>query len=164
MADTIRFMINRRVAVRAIITNGTELFCVKLKKFPGTESNEGQNFWCTPGGGVDVGEPLIAALEREIIEETGIKPVIGNLLYIQQFQHGDWEHMEFFFHVSNHDNFRSIDLANSTHGYIEIAEASFLNPSSSDVLPEFLRHTNLTEDIASGRTKYFNNFSQPQDN
>ena len=73
-------MEHRRIAVRGIILKGNTILCAKLKKTPGKDSTDSIDYWCTPGGGVDVGEPLIPALEREMIEETGIKPVIGNLL------------------------------------------------------------------------------------
>lgn len=84
-------MQNRRVAVRGIILKDGKILCVRLKQYPGKATDDGCDYWCTPGGGVDVGEPLIPALEREIIEETAIKPAIGNLLYIQQFEHNNWE-------------------------------------------------------------------------
>lgn len=32
-----------------------------------------KDFWCTFGGGVDDCEPLLTALEREVVEETVIK-------------------------------------------------------------------------------------------
>ena len=152
-------MINRRVAVRAIVTNGEEILCVKLKKFPGTESIEAQDFWCTPGGGVDIGEPLLEALEREMLEETGVIPVIGKLLYVQQFQHNDWEHLEFFFHVTNFDDYNDINLDNTTHGGLEIAEVGFIIPGDKNVMPEFLTYTDISKDVLSDSTKFFNNLN-----
>jgi len=153
-------MQNRRVAVRAIIINDNKLLCVRLKKYPGSISDDGLDFWCTPGGGVDVGEPLIPALERELIEETGIKPIVGNLLYVQQFQHKDWEHLEFFFHVTNSEDYEQIDLESTSHGAIEIAEAGFIYPAKNTVLPSFLTEVNLVSDSTKGITRIFDNFTE----
>jgi ADP-ribose pyrophosphatase YjhB (NUDIX family) len=153
-------MQNRRVAVRAVILKGNKLLCVRLKNYPGKATGEGEDYWCTPGGGVDIGEPLIPALERELIEETGIKPIIGELLYVQQFQHKDWEHLEFFFHVTNSDDYEQIDLEKTTHGAIEIAEVDFIDPTTSNLLPVFLTKEDLTDDTNRGVAKIFNSLSE----
>lgn len=139
---------NRRVAVRAIITFEDKLFCVRLKKYSGRATKDDNNYWCTPGGGVDPGEPLLAALHREIIEELGVEPVIGNLLYIQQFIHDDTEQLEFFFHVTNARDFLQLDLANTTHGAIEIEKAEFIDPANTTVLPKFLTIEPVAEHAA----------------
>ena len=55
-----------------------------------------------------MGEGLLDGLRREMIEETGVKPEIGKLLFIQQFAesgeqsaHGPNEQLEFFFLITN---------------------------------------------------------------
>lgn len=149
-------MQNRRVAVRGMILKDDKLLCVRLKKYQGKATDDGQDYWCTPGGGVDVGEPIILALERELIEELGVKPVVGNLLYIQQFEHDGTEHLEFFFHVANAQDYKNIDLSTTTHGAIEIAEINFIDPLASTLLPAFLTQQNIAADVANGQTKFFN--------
>ncbi len=153
-------MQHRRVAVRGIVLQDGKLLGVRLKNYKDRATDDGQNYWCTPGGGVDIGEPLIPALERELIEETGIKPIVGDLIYIQQFQHEDWEHLEFFFHITNSDDYRHINLEATTHGAIEIAEIGFIDPTVNTVLPVFLTREDLVTDATNGTTKVFNNFAE----
>ena len=148
----------RRVAVRGIILLDNKLLCVTLKKHAHKPLNGKDNYWCTPGGGVDVGEPLIPALEREIVEELGIQPVVGNLLYMQQFVYGDIEQLEFFFHITNAEDYLHVDLSKTSHGHIEIDQVEFVDPAISPVLPEFLRTEPIFEHAASASApKFFNN-------
>ena len=147
----------RRVAVRAIIVQDGKLLCVRLKEYPGKITKNDNDYWCTPGGSVDEGEALIPALRREVIEEFGPEPVIGELLFIQQFIHKDTEQLEFFFHVTNSEDYINLDLSATTHGALEIAEVDFIDPSKENVLPKFLR-TEPMDFTADGSiaTKIFN--------
>lgn len=139
---------NRRVAVRAVIVKNGKLLAVRLKNYVG-KATLTNDYWCTPGGGVDEGEPLLGALKREVIEELGPEPDIGALLYIQQFVHNGTEQLEFFFHVRNADDYTNLDLSKSTHGAIEIDSVSFVDASSENVLPKFLTTQDFTADIAA---------------
>lgn len=144
----------RKVAVRAIIIQNDALFCVKLKQYG---NNISGGHWCLPGGGVEDSEGLIPALERELIEELGPRPIVGNLLYVQQFIHNQKDYLEFFFHVKNADDYVNIDLGETTHGAIEIAEAQFINPINSGILPAFLETENISRHIATALpSKIFN--------
>jgi len=145
----------RRVAVRGIIIDNGKLLAVRLKPYEGTGVGLGNDKWCTIGGGVDPGEPLIPALEREIVEETGIKPVIGNLLFVQQFDYKDTEQMEFFFHIQNTKDFRNIDLSKTTHGLEEIAEIDFIESRGSNLLPKFLTDIDFSTFKTNNTTKFF---------
>lgn len=100
------------------------------------------------GGGLDEGEALIDGIEREMLEETGIKPVVGSLLYIQQFTHGEKDYLEFFFHITNNEDYLNIDLSKSTHGLEEIEEIGFIDPTGTKILPEFLA-TEPLEEVAT---------------
>ena len=142
---------NRRVNVRAIIVKDGKLFCQKLKNSHTLHDSE---FWCTPGGGIDFGESLHEGLIREMVEETGVKPVIGNLLFIQQFMDGEREQLEFFFHVTNADDYEILDLANTSHGDIEVAECAFVDPTTAVILPAFLTTLNLDEVISNSTPIY----------
>ncbi|MBP7807050.1 NUDIX domain-containing protein [Candidatus Saccharibacteria bacterium] len=125
----------RRIAVRGIFIKDGQLLCAKLKDH---KTGQPLDFWCTIGGGLDDNEALIPGLEREIMEETGIKPVVGNLLFIQQFAQGDNEHLEFFFNILNPDDYAQVDLTKSSHGTAEIARLEYIDPAAENVLPKFL--------------------------
>ncbi len=141
----------RRVAVRAVIIKDGKLLAMRAKPY---HPHVRTDISWTVGGTLEETESLVAALEREVIEETGIPPVIGNLLYVHQFKDAHKEHLEFFFHITNADDFLHIDLTKTTHGQEEIAEIDFIDPKTSDVYPEFLR-TESFENLAAQPTKFF---------
>lgn len=137
-------MDKRRINVRAIVWNDGKLLAVKHK----TKSGEEAKYWALPGGGLDPFEPLAEGLRREMVEETGIAPKIGRLLFGQQLlsgRAGRDEELEFFFHVTNPDAYESIDLTASSHGAVELDRCEFINPRAETILPDFLQ----TIDIAA---------------
>lgn len=106
-----------KTRVRAVIEQDGKLFVVQ---------HQGHQTWCLPGGGVDDGESLHAALTREMMEELGVVPDIGPLLVVHQFMRGDlYEGPEFFFRVRNAADFMNIDLTQTTHGAHEIGQFGF---------------------------------------
>lgn len=143
----------RRVAVRAIIIHDGKFLAVKLKSYTGALQG---NYWCTIGGTVEAGEALLPALEREVFEETGVKPIIGKLLYVQQFNDDVKEHLEFFFLIKNGEDFLTLDISNSSHGAKEIKEIAFVNPDKEHILPAFLKEQNY-KNLDSQETIFFNN-------
>lgn len=144
----------RRVAVRAMIMTEDKLLCVRQKPYNPTSvalaSDHGNGWWCLPGGKLELGESLEAGVAREIVEELGVQPQIGPLLYIQQFIYNDQESLEFFFAVTNPEDFVQINLAETSHGTAEIAEVAFIDPRTVTVLPKFLG----TEDIFAQRAAH----------
>jgi ADP-ribose pyrophosphatase YjhB (NUDIX family) len=149
----------RRVTVRAIIVRNGKLLCVRQKPYKNSIQLDGPEWWCLPGGGLEPGEPVYDGLWREMMEETGIAPDIGNLLYIQQFDHKDSEFMDLFLHVKNAEDYRHIDLTKTTHGVKEIAEIGFVDPKKINIRPTFLAVEDLSHAILNNEpTKIFNNF------
>lgn len=126
----------RRITLRGVIYRDGKLFCQTLKKDP---HHEKKPYWCIPGGGIDFGETLEEGLIREIIEETGVTPEVGRLLFIQQYYDGDKEFLEFFYEIKNVNDFDNIDLASTSHGLIEIDTYGFIDPKKENVLPAFFQ-------------------------
>ena len=154
----------RRICVRGVIYKDGKLFCQELKNKDGS----GRGFWCTPGGGLEPGEALIEGVRREIIEETGIEPVVGKLLFVQQYSEtkpsGDHrvnEFLEFFFHIENPDDFNDINLETTSHGPIEISRCGFIDPKTNLVLPKFIQTLDIKSYIQNDKPAYiYEEFSQ----
>lgn len=135
-------MTARRINVRGIIFKDGQVLAQQLT--PGSDGKI-RDYWCTPGGGLEAGESLHTGLTREMIEETGIAPVIGRLLFVQQFSSPSkgGEQIEFFFHIENTDDYNDIDLAKTTHGAIETTNIEFVDPTQHNILPSFLQSTDI---------------------
>ena len=139
----------RRVNVRGIVINNQgEIFCQRLT----ARNSDGRNFWCTPGGGLEMGESLLDGLRREMIEETGVEPEIGKLLLIEQFAesgeqsaHGPNEQLEFFFLITNWQDYQHINLEQTSHGVEEVAECGFVDPKTTRILPSYLTEVDLDQ-------------------
>ena len=134
----------RRVTVRGIIIKDGKLFAQRLNNEDGTM----REYWCTPGGGLDDGESLHDGLAREMIEETGVKPVIGKLLFVQQYADDKREYLEFFFEITNADDYERIDLHSTSHGAIEVADFGFIDVTKEAILPESLRSIDFKQPLS----------------
>lgn len=76
MADGRRHPDRPIVAVGAVIVDGNRVLLVKR----GQEPLRGA--WTLPGGAVEVGETLDAALAREVLEETGLSVEVGPVVEV----------------------------------------------------------------------------------
>lgn len=146
-------MTTRRVNVRGIIYKNGLLLVTKFRQTDDSESE----YWGTFGGGLDVGESVTDGLHREMIEETGIAPIIGRLLFIQQFHDGEKEQFELFFHITNTADYEKIDLQATSHGLLELTQLAFVDPKESYVLPSFLGEIDLADHIDNDRPVFFHN-------
>jgi len=56
-------------------------------------------YWSPPGGGVQFGESLSAALKREFLEEVNLEIKVGRFLFIHEFIGENLHAIELFFEV-----------------------------------------------------------------
>jgi len=141
----------RRVNTRGIIFRNGELLVTKFRQEDDSESVH----WGTFGGGLDPQESLHHGLHREMIEETGIAPKIGKLLFVQQFEDEEKEYLEFFFQIENTDDYEAIDLTATTHGILEMTRSEYLDPKNNVVFPVFLQTIDIQDYIDNDRPVYF---------
>ncbi len=80
------------------------------------------DFWDIPGGTIEFGEDILAALEREIEEEASLKIKINNIIFAYNFLSGEIRHQFMLVYAcdfisgdivldpSAHDEFRWVTL------------------------------------------------------
>jgi ADP-ribose pyrophosphatase YjhB (NUDIX family) len=97
------------------------------------------SFFALPGGKLQVGETIAAGLTRELLEETGIRAQVGELLIINEWVGASNHRLEFFCWIRNAADFAAADLATASHGH-EISDLMFADPTTPQVnlLPTFL--------------------------
>lgn len=66
-----------RVRVAGVFTRGDELLLVNHVR-------DGASYWLLPGGGLEFGETLAQALERELREECALEVRAGKLLFVAE--------------------------------------------------------------------------------
>ena len=105
-----------RVSAKGLVIRGGRMAAVKLRDKDG-------EFFIMPGGGMEGGELLPEAVEREIAEETGIRVKCGDMLFAIEGQKGE--------------NFHRIDLVFECE-YIGETENSQLHGDTNQVGMEWL--------------------------
>lgn len=76
MADDRQFPSRPIVGVGAVVVDGARVLLVKRGRPPLMGA------WSLPGGAVEVGETLAAALQREVLEETGLVVSVGPIVEV----------------------------------------------------------------------------------
>lgn len=75
-------------------------------------------FYCLPGGTLEAGESRKECMRREIIEELGVEPVIGNLIYTQEFVRSDGTTtFDFWYEIKNTEDYLNVDISKCSHGF-----------------------------------------------
>jgi 8-oxo-dGTP pyrophosphatase MutT (NUDIX family) len=70
----------RRVAARALVLDPDDRLLLVYFRGP----NTGEEWWATPGGGLDPGETHEDALRRELLEEAGIEAEPGPCIWTRE--------------------------------------------------------------------------------
>ncbi len=109
------------IRCRAIIVDGDEMLVV---------SHTGkEEVLVLPGGHLDLGENIEAALTREMIEELGVAPLLGKLRYVNTFvQQNGTQSVEFFFLVNNAKDYRDLSSQQPSHAF-ELSSVSWVTKS-----------------------------------
>ncbi|MFA6325340.1 MAG: NUDIX hydrolase [Candidatus Paceibacterota bacterium] len=144
-------MKNKKIMIvcRAIILDGDKMLLVENRK------NE-NNFYCTAGGKMEFGENPKQTLEREIFEELGVKPEIGRLLYINTFNDGETQAVDFLYEVLNINDYKNIEKLKGTHSH-ELSKIVWLDRSSdAKVLPEQMWQDFKNDNLPKDKERYIN--------
>ncbi|QXE93123.1 NUDIX domain-containing protein [Geomonas subterranea] len=89
-----------------------------------------QGEWVMPGGKIDLGEPIVAALKREVWEEVGLEVEVGELIDV--FEHVTPGEAHYHFIIIY---YRCTPLyCDVKHNQDEVAEARWVEPGE---LPDF---------------------------
>ena len=117
-----------KVRIRAIILVDGKLLCVRHK--------QGDTYVALPGGHLEFGEDIYSAMKRELVEELGVTPKLGRLLYIYNWNNGTTQNIEFFIEVTNGEVYRDISTLYGTHSF-ELSEIILADKSSvTELLPK----------------------------
>lgn len=114
------------IKCRGVMIHNDKLLVVK---------HSGTHFFALPGGHIKTRENPKECVERELFEEFGVKPVVGRLLYISQFDDPGKSFMEFFFEVTNIQDYLDTSKLKGTHSH-ELLDIFWISKTDNiDVLP-----------------------------
>lgn len=125
------------VRCRAIIFKDDQLLVVK--------HSVGTDYYVLPGGHLEQGENIKDCMEREIMEELGLRPRIGRLLYINNLIKDGEQNIEFFFEIVNASDYLDINSLGGTHKH-ELAEICWIGKNDT----KKIRPVVVQEDLNSG--------------
>ncbi len=108
-----------KIRCRAIISHAGKVLFVQ---------HTGRDFYNLPGGHLDYGEDPRECIERELLEELGVKGEVGRLLYVHTFQNAEGKQtIEFIFEITNGFDFLKNEEKEKTHAH-EIAKVVWRVP------------------------------------
>lgn len=114
-----------------IMNDKGELLCVKSK---------GKPYFSLPGGTSEGFEDYTATAKREGLEELGVEPKLGNVIFVQQIMEQDGNlRSSVAFAVHNYEDFYNIDITKTSHGAAELDACEFIDIHTEDFMPVKLR-------------------------
>lgn len=138
------------IKVRAVILHQGKMLMVRHP--------HDTSFAALPGGHLEWGEDIRDCVIRETIEELGVKPEVGKLLYINNYTQEDGkQYVEFFFEVKNGGDFLDTEKLTRSHAH-EISEIIWVSPNDGiRILPKNLGEDFRTGEIISDEVRYIKN-------
>nr|BCX01435.1 MAG: hypothetical protein KatS3mg041_1481 [Bacteroidota bacterium] len=137
-----------RVRVNALLLEAGRLLLVEHRSF----QEPATTYWIPPGGGVQFGESIPEALQREVREETGLEVSLGPLVYVSDFLRGELHAVELYFlaHITGGDLRTGQDPELGTEQMIcQVAWMSLEDLHRHRVYPVFLARE-LPRDVSEG--------------
>lgn len=121
-----------------------------------TVRHAGRDFLSLPGGHLEFGEDPVQCLEREIVEELGIRPVVGALLYVHTYVDTERQvqPLEFFFAVENAADYRNLEEMERTHAY-EIEACEWVGPDTlMEIRPQLFANDFKAGHLFANKTRF----------
>jgi ADP-ribose pyrophosphatase YjhB (NUDIX family) len=115
----------------------------------------GRDFFALPGGHLDFGEDPRECIHRELMEELGIPPSVGRLLYVYSFVNDEEKQsIEFFFEILNGADYMHHEEKHKSHAH-EIAETVWIGKEDEvRMLPEEVAQTFRKGTLLSPETRF----------
>ena len=113
------------------------------------------SFAALPGGHLEWGEDVKACMQREIVEELGVEPKIGRLLYVNTFEDKDnTQSVEFFFEITNGSDYVDCESRARSHAH-ELAELKWTSPDEDvRILPKQLEDDFKKGNLISDQVRF----------
>ena len=135
------------IRCRAIILHEGKLLLVRHQ--------HDKSFAALPGGHLEFGEGVKECLRRELVEELGVEPKVGRLLYVNTFvDKNNTQPLEFFFEVLNGKDYKNCETLVRSHSH-ELSEILWANPADGiHILPKQLEEDFTSGNILSDEVRY----------